>query len=255
MYCFKDVLLNTLKFPNIPVEYSFNSSDFVVNEVIGRTMRATITSCFYKPNQTKMAVKRIRNYNKFVNEHLMNEFMMLKQLSYKPNIITCYGLCICGDESLLFMELMEMSLADLSKIVHGKTGQFPLNLLTYITQCLVNGLSACNSKNILHRDIKPSNVLVNERGEIKLSDFGEAELIEQKEGEEEENYKGTLCYWAPEKFKLGLKYDHLTDIWSLGIMLLEMILGDLPYKLLFNEEINVFTDIKHYRVSENYGAT
>ena len=84
----------------------------------------------------------------------------------------------------------------------------------------------------MHRDIKPLNILINSRGEIKLCDFGASRILDDSTGS---THVGTVAYWPPERFTdSGLRYDFRAEIWSLGITILEFILGKLPY--IQNEE-------------------
>ena len=82
-----------------------------------------------------------------------------------------------------------------------------------------------NEHKILHRDIKPSNILVNSRGQIKLCDFGvSGELINSIAN----TFVGTSTYMAPERIK-GAQYSVKSDVWSLGLSLLELAIGRFPF--------------------------
>ena len=99
----------------------------------------------------------------------------------------------------------------------------------YFTQ-LAEALAYAHSKGIIHRDIKPSNALVDETGDIFLMDFGIAKIVESTiQLTATGAITGTPAYMSPEQGQ-GLKVDHRTDIYSLGVVLYEMITGRVPFE-------------------------
>jgi len=94
---------------------------------------------------------------------------------------------------------------------------------------MVQGLVKAHEKGIIHRDIKSSNVMITKDGLVKIVDFGLAKLAEQTILTRTGSTMGTAAYMSPEQAR-GEAVDHRTDIWSLGVILYEMITGLLPFK-------------------------
>ena len=83
---------------------------------------------------------------------------------------------------------------------------------------------------VIHRDIKPSNLLINSSGQIKIADFGVSGKMAHT-NDYKNSWVGTLMYMSPERFK-GENYGSNTDIWSLGLTIMECALGYYPYNQL-----------------------
>lgn len=79
----------------------------------------------------------------------------------------------------------------------------------------------------IHRDIKPANILINSKGEVKLTDFGISKELEES-NQFAHTFVGTVTYMSPERIE-GKRYNHLSDIWSFGMVILEMATGSYPY--------------------------
>ena len=125
----------------------------------------------------------------------------------------------------------------LDKLIKKQTALPPPVAMLILQDCCL-ALKTAHSKNIIHRDIKPGNILISRRGEIKLADFGIASDQEDRENNMTLSGMslGTPAYMSPEQFEDSSRVDTRADIYSLGIMLYEMVTGTKPYPGEFSME-------------------
>jgi predicted Ser/Thr protein kinase/poly(3-hydroxybutyrate) depolymerase len=142
-----------------------------------------------------------------------------------PNICTVYEVDDSGDQPFIAMEYVE------GETLREKTrrGPLPLGEALAVASQAAEGLEAAHRKGIIHRDIKSSNIMVTDKGQAKIMDFGLAKLRGGSSLTGEGATIGTVAYMSPEQAR-GEKVDHRTDIWSLGVMLYEMLSGELPFR-------------------------
>ena len=108
-------------------------------------------------------------------------------------------------------------------------GPLPINEAVDIARQIGSGLEAAHAQGIVHRDIKSDNIMVTDRGQVKILDFGLAKLTDVTRLTKEGSTVGTLAYMSPEQLR-GEELDQRTDIWSLGVVLFEMLTGRLPFR-------------------------
>ena len=170
--------------------------------------------------------------DKLSPDHLLREAQTASSLSH-PNICTIHQVGRTGEDFYVVMELIEGR--SLSELITA-TGLSMETVTRYGTQ-IADALAHAHDRGIVHRDLKGSNVMVTPEGRVKVLDFGLATRLEREEISEltlsytalESKLVGTLPYMAPEILR-GQKGDHLSDVWSLGVLLYEAAAGRLPFR-------------------------
>lgn len=212
--------------------YDFTADDLTDLGEIGRGAFGTVNKMFHKMSQTVMAVKRIRST---VDEKEQKELLMDLEVVMKSNdcpyIVQFYGAIFKEGDCWICMEVMDTSLDKFYKFIYERLKQrIPENILGKITVATVKALNYLKEKlKIIHRDVKPSNILLDRRGNIKLCDFGiSGQLVDSIARTRD---AGCKPYMAPERIdpQKAKGYDVRSDVWSLGITLIELATGSFPY--------------------------
>ncbi len=157
------------------------------------------------------------------NKRFLNEGHILASVTH-PNIITIYDIGIAED--CLYISMEYLGGGDLGqKIALGMSPEEALDVLSRVA----TALSVAHAKNIVHRDVKPANILYREGGTPVLTDFGIAKLLGDNELTSTGTILGSPYYMSPEQAEGRLALDGRSDIYSLGIILHEMLTGSRPY--------------------------
>jgi non-specific serine/threonine protein kinase len=144
------------------------------------------------------------------------------------NITTIYEIDESEGECFISMEYVEgKSLKELIK--DKKTQKWDIAKIMDVGIQMVEGLSKAHRKGIVHRDIKSDNVMLTNEGLVKIMDFGLAKLKGVPKVTKTGTTVGTVAYMSPEQER-GEEVDHRTDIWSLGVVLYEMLTEELPFQ-------------------------
>ncbi|KAI8052252.1 kinase-like domain-containing protein, partial [Syncephalis plumigaleata] len=173
----------------------------------------------------KVAVKIVPFTSTDKMEVISQELLHMRDQQH-DNIVALYG-CYINDNSLwISMECMDAG--SLTDIISAEP---PCLLneqhMAYIISSVLNALIYLHQRRRIHRDIKSDNILINSRGEVKLTDFAHCTRLTPEESTRA-SVVGTPFWMAPEVVK-GQPYDTKVDIWSLGIVAFEMAEGTPPY--------------------------
>jgi serine/threonine protein kinase/Tfp pilus assembly protein PilF len=142
-----------------------------------------------------------------------------------PNVTTIHQVDEFEGQMFIVMEYIEGK--PLKELIHKRT--LSIDEILAIALKIAEGLNAAHKKEIVHRDVKSDNVMVTDEGEIKIMDFGLAKLKGATKLTTTGTTLGTLQYMSPEQAQ-GKEVDQRSDIFSFGVVLYEMITGQLPFK-------------------------
>ncbi|MBZ0201605.1 MAG: protein kinase [Ignavibacteria bacterium] len=125
----------------------------------------------------------------------------------------------------------------------NQTGPIIENRALKIFIKVCESLEYAHSSNIVHRDIKPENIIIDDNDNIKILDFGIAKIIDSSSMTRTGTKMGTLYYMSPEQIKADKNIDSKADIYSLGIVLYEMLTGALPFNTKTNSDFEIMKEI------------
>ncbi|KAJ3190812.1 Dual specificity mitogen-activated protein kinase kinase 1 [Irineochytrium annulatum] len=174
------------------------------------------------PHQSVSVQANDENERRRAEKNLKAELKIL-HICRSEYIVSSFGAYSYDGAVMICMEYMDVGSLD---YIMRKTGPIPEPILGRIAVYVLRGLVYLTEKNIVHRDIKPSNILVNSQGQVKITDFGVSKEIVSSVSK---TFTGTQAYLGPERIAGSQNYGVVSDIWSLGISLIELATGKFPY--------------------------
>ena len=197
---------------------------YEIKDLLGRGGMAMVYLAVQKSIGREVALKVLSpdHTDDTFSERFLREARIASQLAH-PNIITIFDAGIHNDIHYMSMEYIKGKNFNEARDLLNRIQK--VNVIKLISQAL----DFASKKGFLHRDIKPENILLHQDGRAILTDFGIAKTTDISKGlTETGKILGTPYFMSPEQTK-GLKIDHRTDIYSLGVVLFQALAGYVPY--------------------------
>ena len=178
---------------------------------------------------------------KFLAAHLVEDTEIRKRFEREakaaaalnhPNVCTVHEIAEADGRTFIAMAFLE------GEPLEKKIEAGPLKLKDALDIAIqtAKGLQAAHGKKIVHRDIKPANLMIGEDRHVTIMDFGLALLTDRSKLTRLDETMGTVTYMSPEQ-TYGMELDHRTDVWSLGVVIYEMVTGQRPFKGHYDQAV------------------
>jgi len=190
----------------------------------------TVYKAWDKELERTVALKLVRRdltHDPNVSERFKQELLLASKVSHR-NVLRIHDLGDGpGDTKFISMAYIEGQ--DLNQLLR-KERKLSLDRALNIARQLCEALDAAHAEGVVHRDLKPQNILVDQHDHIYVSDFGLAKSLESDLGMTRTGqFLGTPRYMSPEQAEIG-HVDHRSDLYAFGLILCEMVTGDLPFE-------------------------
>ena len=207
-------------------------TNYTIKQSIGQGGMANVYLAEDIKFQTNVAIK-VLNREYVHNDNIRKRFIAEARNMFKmshPNIIKVTDLIDEGDTVAFVMEYIE---GETLKEYLDRKGKLSDEEIKNLFSQMLDAVGYVHEQNLVHRDIKPSNFMLDKKGRIKLMDFGIAKTTDTTSAEYTQTgtgvQMGTPMYMSPEQVKSSKEVSHTTDIYSLGVVLWQMVMGEKPY--------------------------
>ncbi|CAN1187119.1 Mitogen-activated protein kinase kinase 3 [Linum perenne] len=207
--------------------YNCASHEMRIYGAIGCGASSVVQRAIHIPTHKILALKKINIFEKEKRQQLLTEIRTLCEAPCYEGLVEFHGAFYTPDSGQISIALEYMDGGSLADILRLRKS-IPEPVLSFMFQKLLHGLSYLHGvRHLVHRDIKPANMLVNLKGEPKITDFGISAGLENSVAMCA-TFVGTVTYMSPERIR-NESYSYPADIWSLGLALFECGTGEFPY--------------------------
>lgn len=213
-------------------------SDLIMGRRIGQGACSSVNIAKHAETGEMFAVKMFNVYDENQSKQLIKEICMLSVVKC-DSLISLKG--AFHDEGSIGIIIEYMDRGSLEFMLEEDINVNEQVMAAIVYQILW-GLGYLHYDNRLHRDIKPGNILINSKGEVKLSDFGISRSLDSSEAMSR-TAVGSFRYMSPERL-LGDHYDASGDIWSVGIMMLQLWIKKYPFEDNISTPIDLLTELE-----------
>merc|ERR1711862_590367 len=247
----KDLLPFSCKVPSSTMTVSRGRKElhtlYAVKEEIGRGGFGVVFAAERKSDGLEVAIKEVSK-DMLTEDNVPLEVALMQQVNDVPGVIKLLDFFDTPDSFYVVMERFNSK--DLFDFI-TEQGPLPEHLARDLFMQLVDTVSECHEKGVVHRDIKDENILIDiNTFKIKLIDFGSGALLQEGLYQK---FKGTRVYSPPEWINCGAYTAEALTVWSLGILLYDMLCGDIPFesdqeismgKLVWFKQLNLSSQVK-----------
>ena len=203
----------------------FNTT-YILRKKIGSGGFGVVYEGVRRADGLPVAVKKVECSREAVSEDVPLEVALLHHVEGVPGVIKLIDYCHMGDSFYIIMERFNSK--DLFDFI-TENKHLPENLTRHIFRQLIESVIGCHERGVIHRDIKDENIIVDLKTmNIKLIDFGSATVYEPDK--EYRSFHGTRVYSPPEWVSRGSYRGEALTVWSLGVLLYDMLCGDIPFE-------------------------
>ncbi|MDH5383477.1 MAG: protein kinase [Candidatus Aminicenantes bacterium] len=212
---------------DLPIGSTF-AGRYQIIEELGRGGMGRVYKVLDTEVQEKIALKILRPEiasNEQTIQRFRNELKLARKISHK---YVCRMFDLSKEEDLYYITMEYVSGENLKSMIQ-MMGQLSVGKTIFIAKQVCEGLAEAHRLGVIHRDLKPSNIMIDKEGNAHIMDFGIARSLKTEDITQTEARIGTPKYMSPEQMA-GKELDRRSDIYSLGVILYEMVTGRVPYE-------------------------